>query len=445
MSDSSSTVSPPPGPQPPLITQIVAPPPKLLDADFPSPPPKLSPSPQWNPAEERPPIEGIDWDTEDLGSAVEFNVLNYGAEGDGTTNDTEAFLDAWTAACAVDTGYVHASAGYTFLVYPIIFKGPCKTNMTFKVDGTIIAPSDPSVWDDYGKYWLQFKSVTMTIQGKGTIDGRGQTWWANSCKTNKSNPCVDGPTALVINTCTNVTIKNVAIQNSQQMHVAFEKSTGITVNNVTITAPGTSPNTDGIHLQNSSSVTIKNTQIATGDDCISIQTGSFNVNIKNFQCLLGHGISVGGLGKSQTRAEVSGLVVDTAVFHNATNGVRIKTWQGSSGYANNFCFKNIQMINTKNPILIDQYYCDSGASGSCTNYTSNVLVSDIKYKNITGTSASATAVSFHCSETTVACTDISLDDINLVQTSGSSTTSSCDDAYGTASGTEAPPSCLLDS
>jgi hypothetical protein len=207
---------------------------------------------------------------------------------------------------------------------------------------------------------------------------------------------------------------------------------------------------------------------------------------------------VGGLGKSKTRAEISQLSLDTVTFNGATNGVRIKSWQvsfqhfglqsagsythlpimwmgfqqalriwdavrsfcvstldvklestntnryslqGSTGYANNFEFKNIKMINTKNPILIDQYYCDSGSSGSCTNYTNSVLISDIKYRNITGTSATKKAVVINCSET-VACTGISLQDINLVQTSGSATTSNCVDAYGSASGTMIPPSCL---
>lgn len=99
------------------------------------------------------------------------------------------------------------------------------------------------------------------------------------------------------------------------------------------------------------------------------------------------------------------------------------------------------MIDTKNPILIDQYYCDSGASGSCTNYTSNVLVSNIKYRNITGTSGTKAAVTFRCSET-VACTGISLHDIDILQTSGSAATASCVDAFGAATGTLIPPSCL---
>ncbi|CAM6110363.1 unnamed protein product [Calypogeia fissa] len=386
------------------------------------------------------PVDSTAKQTERLAVTVEFNVVNYGAVGDGTTNDAQAFQKAWAAACAAAGGYVYVPAG-NFQVHPVIFNGPCNPSMAFKVDGKVVAPQDPSIWNNFGRYWLKFNTVSMTLEGQGTIDGQGQQWWAQSCKTDKSKPCVDGPTAIVFDTCKNVLVQNVVIQNGQQMQLAFEDSSGITVRNVIVSAPGDSPNTDGIHLQSSSFVTIQNTQIGTGDDCISIQTGSSNININNVKCGPGHGISVGGLGKSKSRAEVSNVVVDTVVFDGATNGVRIKTWQGSSGYANNLSFQNIKMINTANPIVIDQYYCDSGSSGSCGEFPSNVVISNINYRNISGTSASDTAVLFNCS-TTVACTGITLSDINLVQTSGSAATSSCVNAHGTAGGTQAPASCL---
>lgn len=64
-----------------------------------------------------------------------------------------------------------------------------------------------------------------------------------------------------------------------------------------------------------------------GDDCISIQTGCSNVYVHNVDCGPGHGISIGSLGKDNTRACVSNITVRDVNIHNSMNGVRIKTWQ----------------------------------------------------------------------------------------------------------------------
>lgn len=67
--------------------------------------------------------------------------------------------------------------------------------------------------------------------------------------------------------------------------------------------------------------------ICAGDDCISIQTGCSNICIHNVNCGPGHGISIGSLGKDNTKACVSNVTVRDVVMHNTMNGVRIKTWQ----------------------------------------------------------------------------------------------------------------------
>jgi polygalacturonase len=67
--------------------------------------------------------------------------------------------------------------------------------------------------------------------------------------------------------------------------------------------------------------------IHAGDDCVSIQTGCSNVYIHNVNCGPGHGISIGGLGKDNTKAGVSNITVRDVVLHGTMTGVRIKTWQ----------------------------------------------------------------------------------------------------------------------
>lgn len=59
---------------------------------------------------------------------------------------------------------------------------------------------------------------------------------------------------------------------------------------VKVLASGESPNTDGIHVQNSNDVTILNSKISSGDDCVSVGAGTTALWIENVICGPGHGI-----------------------------------------------------------------------------------------------------------------------------------------------------------
>ncbi|KAE8704952.1 pantothenate kinase 2-like [Hibiscus syriacus] len=111
-----------------------------------------------------------------------FNVLNFGAKGDGETDDTKAFQDAWEAACKVEASTVVVPSESVFLVGPISFSGPyCQANIVFQLDGTIIAPTDSRPWGKGILQWFEFSKLKgITIQGKGIIDGRGSGWWQDA-------------------------------------------------------------------------------------------------------------------------------------------------------------------------------------------------------------------------------------------------------------------------
>lgn len=63
----------------------------------------------------------------------------------------------------------------------------------------------------------------------------------------------------------NVTVRGVTIQNSPQFHLNFNHVVGVTVDNITISSPETSPNTDGIHLQETQNVTIQDSHVDAGN------------------------------------------------------------------------------------------------------------------------------------------------------------------------------------
>ncbi|KAL7200403.1 hypothetical protein ACSBR1_032349 [Camellia fascicularis] len=123
-----------------------------------------------------------------------------------------------------------------------------------------------------------------------------------------------------------------------------------------ITAPGNSPNTDGIHISRSNQVRVSNSVIGTDDDCISIGEGSTNVNISVITCGPGHDISIGSLGKRLEENSVSEIFVSNSSLTNTMNGVRIKSFHNSPKIeASNITFEDIIMNEVQNSIIIDQH------------------------------------------------------------------------------------------
>ncbi|KAJ7953579.1 Polygalacturonase [Quillaja saponaria] len=344
-----------------------------------------------------------------------FDVLSFNAKGNGIWDDSKALLAAWNAACKVSGATIKIPAEFKFLIKPITLQGPCMPEITLQIDGTLLAPPQATSWPKFSLFqWINFKWVqNFTIKGSGTIDGQGSQWWSSSQiyhmqkRSSKHIPDTK-PTALRFYSSSNITVRDIRITNSPQCHLKFDSSKGIEVNNITISSPESSPNTDGIHLQNTKDVEIQHSNISTGDDCVSIQTGCSNVHVHNINCGPGHGISLGGLGKYKSAACVSNIVVQDISMQNTLYGVRIKTWQGGIGTVKNVSFSRIHVSDVKVPVMIDQYYCDKHL---CKNQTGTVVISGVKFEEIIGTYA-VQPIHLACSND-IPCTDVDLNDIQL--------------------------------
>ncbi|XP_028051472.1 probable polygalacturonase At3g15720 [Camellia sinensis] len=246
-------------------------------------------------------------------------------------------------------------------------KAKASTGTKCAIDGNLTAPSHPSKWkcDRSNCQWIGFTEINgLYIYGSGTINAQGTKWWGSSNVNHTRKYHGSKPTGFVIAHSNHVHISDLTFINSPQMHMALERSTWVYVYNLTITAPGDSPNTDGIHIQHSTHVFISQTHIGTGDDCISIGDGSLYLNISMITCGPGHGISIGSLGIKGPYETVENVYVSNVEFRGTSNGARIKTWQKSA-----------------------------------------VQISNIRYSYIYGTSKEDTTIHFACSEI-VPCKDI---------------------------------------
>ncbi|KAJ8899228.1 hypothetical protein K2173_012404 [Erythroxylum novogranatense] len=352
------------------------------------------------------------------------NADRFGAKANRRKDDNEGFLNTWNKACSSEGDVAIVVPRSTYTLKPITFSGPCKSNITFQIYGTIKAPADIGDYE-HRNQWIEFLNLeSFRVEGGGTIDGNGKIWWRETCKIKKSQPCISSaPTAMTFRECKNFEVVNLNFINAQQMHLRFDKCENVRAMSLSVTAPGRSPNTDGIHISATQNISLEDCVVGTGDDCISIVSGSEYVRATNITCGPGHGISIGSLGAGHEDAKVSNVFVDGATFSGTSNGVRIKTWQGGSGFAKDILFQNIKVHKVHNPIIIDQNYCDR--KEACEEQPSAVEISNVMYRNIVGNSASEVGVNLQCSKT-IPCRGIFMENIDLTsQKDGESAKASC--------------------
>ncbi|KAG6469873.1 hypothetical protein ZIOFF_070806 [Zingiber officinale] len=191
--------------------------------------------------------------------------------------------------------------------------------------------------------------------------------------------------------CTDAQIWGLRSINSVMMHISVGRSKRVDIRDITIVAPDESPNTDGIHVQQSQFVSIINSVIGTGDDCVSLSEGAEDIT-------------------------------------------------GGSGFARNISFEDITMNDVRYPIIIDQYYCPHR---KCDAHASAVKVRDVKYIGVRGSSSREVAIALNCSQS-VPCSGIFMDSVNLWNSNeGEEVRSNCISANGYARNQVTPAvSCL---
>ncbi|XP_030940248.1 polygalacturonase-like [Quercus lobata] len=365
-----------------------------------------------------------------------FNVVSYGAKPDGKTDSAQAFVSAWTKACAsMQPATIYVPAG-KFALGQVIFIGPCSNKVNVMLIGTLVAPSDYTVLGNKA-YWVVFQNINgLKVSGNGILDGQGTSLWA--CKSSGKS-CPLGATTLEITNSNNIVVSGLTSINSQMFHIVVNACNNVNMQGVRVIAAGNSINTNGIHVQLSSNVTILNSNMRTGDDCISVGPGTINIWIENVACGPGHGISIGSLGKNQQETGVQNVTITTANFTGTQNGVRIKSWpRPSNGFARNIIFQHVNMVNVQNPIIIDQNYCPSK---DCPHQASGVKISNVTYQDIHGSSATRVAVNFNCSPGNP-CSAITVKNIMLTY-KNQGAKASCNYASVTSSGIVQPAiNCL---
>lgn len=234
-----------------------------------------------------------------------YNVMDFGAKGDGKSDDAE-FIQAAIDEASKNKGMVLLPAGHVFMSSPL----ELKSDIDFHVEATatLIANPDESVYKKSafgenigeGMLWLYANGANnLTISGKGTIDGNGVAFMGTELDDSyelkelptlnrkeykrlfgqdtdyfnhhKEFPFDPRPHLLTLFGCFNTEIKDVTIQNGAYWTVHLVGCLYANIHDIALLNNLKIRNGDGIDLDHTQNVHIHNCFITSGDDCVCLK------------------------------------------------------------------------------------------------------------------------------------------------------------------------------
>ncbi len=297
-----------------------------------------------------------------------FNVRDFGGKGDsGVTVNTTAFQQAIAAVRQAGGGTLVVPAG-TYFTGP--FDLCSRINLHLEAGATILFSPR---FDDYsggqgGRKYRPLIAINdahdVLVSGAGTIDGNGMAWWPEAYRfkavakaEHAAGDTSPRPTMLAFSRCQRIRVEGITMTDAPVFNLVQNACSDVTVEGVTITNPGHSPNTDGIDPKACQRVLIAHCRIDTGDDCVALGGGAGvqeekDVLVTDCTFLQGHGCSIG----SGTGCGVSNVVVRRCTFDGTDTGVRLKSSRGRGGLTQNIIYEDLTMRHVGVAISISSYY-----------------------------------------------------------------------------------------
>lgn len=348
----------------------------------------------------------------------DFDITEYGAKPDGTTDCRPAIMEAVAACEAAGGGRVLVPAGTWLVNGPIWF---CSDMNLHLAEGSHIKfgtkyddylPLAMTRWEgtrvyNYFPLIYAYRKNNIALTGTGTLDGQAKDTWATW--TEKQGPGVENirklnlegtsvvdrflgdghflrPSMIQFLGSDTVLVEGVKIVDSPFwcLHPTFSKN--VTIRNVRFSSHN--PNNDGIDLDSCEYVHIHDVAFDNGDDCIAIKSGrgpegrelgrpSRNIYIHDCTFNAYTAIAIG--------SEMSGSVYNVFAENcqaasELKRAFRIKGNRTRGGEVAHIRFRNMEFLNAREEML--DFTTDAGGTIAAAPTDFPPYYHDVRYENI---------------------------------------------------------------
>ena len=221
------------------------------------------------------------WACKNGGSNV-YNIMDYGAVGDGVADDASAIQKAIDECSENGGGRVVVPAGKTFMASP--FHLASNVNLHLEPNSRLLANPDEGAYTESafgdnrgeGMMWISGKDIeNVSITGQGAIDGNGVAFMgAELDDSYELKPVTDfdpRPHVLTLVNAKKVNISDVTICNSAYWTVHLVGCYDVAISDISLLNKLKIRNGDGIDIDHSRKVRIQGCFIESGDDCICLK------------------------------------------------------------------------------------------------------------------------------------------------------------------------------
>lgn len=211
-----------------------------------------------------------------------YLITDYGAKGDGRTDDAAAIQRAIDECSKAGGGKVVVPAGQTFMCGP--FKLASFVELHLEPNSRLLANPDEAIYTESafrenrgeGMMWISGKDIEqVSISGTGEINGNGVAFMGKELEDSyELKPVTDfdpRPHVLTLINVDKIVIRDVTFRDAAYWTVHFIGCYDVLVDGITLLNDLKIRNGDGIDIDHSKKVRISNCLIESGDDCICLK------------------------------------------------------------------------------------------------------------------------------------------------------------------------------